>query len=237
MSGHSKWANIKERKGSVDKKRSEAFTKIAKNILTAIRVGGSSTDVEVNSHLRVAIEKAKEANMPKENIERLLASFEQRKANLASFVFEGYGPYGVPILIEVESDNKNRILSEIKSILKEYEGTLGESGSVSFRFTKVGEIESEELPEKVELELIDAGAEEFEDRVVVTKPERLDSLVKKMESLGLRVVRSEVVMRVMSPVILDKESQLQKLLDLIEALEDNEEVVRVSAGFDYVEKI
>lgn len=237
MSGHSKWANIKERKGSVDKKRSEAFTKVARNILTAIRLGGGSTDAGVNFHLRTAIEKAREADMPKENIERLLANFEQKKANLASYVFEGYGPFGIPLLIEVESDNKNRILSEIKLILREKEGNLGESGSVSFRFTKVGEIELAELSEKDELELIDAGAEDFEDRVVIVKVENLGVMAEKVKLLGLKVLRSIVAMRVISPVILNREIELNKVLDLIETLEDNEEVVRVSAGFKYVEKV
>jgi transcriptional/translational regulatory protein YebC/TACO1 len=100
MSGHSKWNNIKNRKGAQDKKRSEAFTKISKNILTAIRLGGGSANPEVNGVLKVAIEKAREVNMPKENIERLLVRFEERKANLVSIILEGYGPFGVPIVIE-----------------------------------------------------------------------------------------------------------------------------------------
>ena len=112
MSGHSKWANIKNRKGAQDKKRSEAFTKAAKDILTAIREGGGNTNPDSNVVLKAAIEKSRAVNMPKENIDRLLSRFESRKNNLSSGLMEAYGPYGIPMLIEFETDNKNRILSE-----------------------------------------------------------------------------------------------------------------------------
>ncbi|MEI8068167.1 MAG: YebC/PmpR family DNA-binding transcriptional regulator, partial [Candidatus Shapirobacteria bacterium] len=138
MSGHSKWANIKQRKGAQDKKRSVAFTKIAKNILTAIRLGGSNSNPETNSQLKTAIEKAREVNMPKENIDRLLTRFEERKANMINFYLEGYGPFGVPMVIEIETDNKNRILGEVKLIFRNYGGNLGESNSVMFQFNRVG---------------------------------------------------------------------------------------------------
>jgi len=237
MSGHSKWANIKNRKGAQDKKRSETFTKTAKNILTAIRMGGGNTNVESNSHLKVAIEKARESNMPKDNIERLLTNFEERKVNLADYVFEGYGPFGVPVVVEVQSDNKNRILSEIKFIFKDHEGNLGESGSVMFQFEKIGEIELKELPEEKEMELIDGGAEEFEEKTVLVKPETFSGLLEVVKKMGLEVERAEIVLRATNPVVLTEEQQLNKIMDLIETLEDNEEVTKVSAGFDYVEKI
>ena len=118
MSGHSKWSNIKNRKGAQDKKRSEAFTRLAKDILTAIRTNGGNTNPDANLSLKVAIDKAREANMPKENVERLLSRFEERKSNLVESIMEGYGPFGVPIIIDTETDNRNRILAEIKLILK-----------------------------------------------------------------------------------------------------------------------
>jgi YebC/PmpR family DNA-binding regulatory protein len=238
MSGHSKWANIKNRKGAQDKKRSEAFTKISKNILTAIRVGGGSANPEVNGALKVAIDKAREANMPKENIQRLLDRFEERKANLVSVILEGYGPFGVPVIIEAETDNKNRILGEIKLIFKNYGGALGESNSVMYQFDKVGEVEIESaeqntISEEKQLELIDLGATDFEDNLVFTEANNLNNFVKKLEETGITPARSEVVYRVRTPVDLASEDDLNKIMDFIDELESNDDVLGVYAGFDY----
>ena len=233
MSGHSKWSNIKNRKGAQDKKRSEAFTKIAKNILTAIRLGGGSTNLEVNATLKIAIEKAKEVNMPKENIDRLLTRFEERKANLVSIILEGYGPFGVPIIIEAETDNKNRILGEIKLILRNYEGDLGEINSVMFQFNRVGEIELEKIDENIQLQLIDLGAIDFDQNLVWVNPADFNLIIDKMANLNLKVVRSEMVYKAINPVLLKTEEQLNKILDFIEELENNDDVLGVFAGFDY----
>jgi len=233
MSGHSKWANIKNRKGAQDKKRSETFTKVSKNILTAIRLGGGSSNPEVNGQLKVAIDKAREVNMPKENIERLITRFEERKANLVAMILEGYGPFGVPVMIEAETDNKNRTLSEIKLIFRNYEGTLGESNSVSFQFKRVGEVEFEEINEEKQLELIDIGAQDFDENIALVEVEGLNNFVKKSEELGLKVVRSEVVYRAINPTMLKNEEELNKMMDFIEELEANDDVLGVFAGFDY----
>jgi YebC/PmpR family DNA-binding regulatory protein len=231
MSGHSKWANIKNRKGAQDKKRSETFTKVAKDILTAIRTGGGNTNRQVNQLLRTAIEKAREVNMPKENIERLLANFELRKANLVNYILEGYGPFGVPLIIEVESDNKNRILSEIKLILKNYDGGLGESNSVMYQFKRVGEVEFENLNEELILQLIDIGAKDFDEKVALVDLERLIEFKDKSEKMGLKVVRAETVLKSNNPVILTGEEQSETLADLMNELEENEDVVKVFAGY------
>ena len=233
MSGHSKWSNIKNRKGAQDKKRSEAFTKIAKNIMTAIRLGGGSSNPDVNLTLKIAIEKAKEVNMPKENIERLLTRFEERKANLISIILEGYGPFGVPIIIEAETDNKNRILGEIKLIFKNYDGALGENNSVMFQFNRMGEIELEKIDENDQLQLIDLGVIEFDQNLIWVNPVDINSVIDKMTSLNLKVVRSEIVYKAISPIILNNEEQLNKILDFIEELENNDDVLGVFAGFDY----
>ncbi len=233
MSGHSKWANIKNRKGAQDKKRSEAFTKISKNILTAIRLGGGSSNPEVNGALKVAIDKAREVNMPKENIQRLLDRFEERKANLVSIILEGYGPFGVPVVIEAETDNKNRILGEIKLIFKNYEGALGESNSVMYQFDRVGEVELENIDEEKQLELIDLGAMDFDENVVIVEPTSLNDFVKKVEELGMKTVRSELVYRAKTPIMLANEEQVEKMMDFIEELEGNDDVLGVYAGFDY----
>jgi YebC/PmpR family DNA-binding regulatory protein len=233
MSGHSKWANIKNRKGAQDKKRSEAFTKISKNILTAIRIGGGSADPVVNGALKVAIDKAREVNMPKENIQRLLDRFEERKANLVSVILEGYGPFGVPVIVEAETDNKNRILGEIKLIFKNYEGALGESGSVMYQFDRVGEVELENIDEEKQLELIDLGAIDFDENTVIVETLTLNEFAKKVGELGLKVVRSEVVYRAKNPMMLQNEEQVEKMMDFIDELESNDDVLGVFCGFDY----
>lgn len=233
MSGHSKWSNIKNRKGAQDKKRSEAFTRLSKDILTAIRSNGGNTNSESNLSLKVAIDRAKSVNMPKENIERLIQRFEERKANLVSVVLEGYGPFGVPVIIDVETDNKNRILSEIKLILRNYGGSLGESNSVMFQFNRIGEIEMENLDEDKQLELIDMGADDFDGNLVLVRLEGLNNLVDKIKNKEMKIVRSEIVYRPMSPIKLNNEDELNKMMDFIEELEENDDVVGVYAGFDY----
>lgn len=235
MSGHSKWNNIKNRKGAQDKKRSEAFTKISKNILTAIRLGGGSVNPEVNGTLKVAIDKAREVNMPKENIQRLLDRFEERKGNLASVILEGYGPFGVPVIVEAETDNKNRILGEIKLIFRNYGGALGESNSVMYQFDHVGEIEleTENIGEETQLELIDLGAIDFDGNIVIGEFSSLGEMTKKMADLGLKVIRAETVYRAKTPIILASEDEVSKIMDLVDELEANDDVLGVSAGFDY----
>lgn len=238
MSGHSKWANIKNRKGAQDKKRSEVFTKLSKDILTTIRSNGGNTNPESNLALKIAIDKAKTANMPKDNIERLITRFEERKTNLVSLLLEGYGPFGVPLIIEAETDNKNRILSEIKLIFRNYDGVLGESNSVMFQFKKVGEIEidveeNNEIDEEKQLELIDMGADDFDGNLVLVKMEEMSNLIKNAEENGIKIIRSEIVYRAINPIKLNSENELNKMLDFIGELEDNDDVIGVYAGFDY----
>jgi YebC/PmpR family DNA-binding regulatory protein len=235
MSGHSKWANIKNRKGAQDKKRSETFTRASKNIMTAIREGGGNSNPESNVHLKTAIEKSRDVNMPKENIERLLQRFEERKNNLVSGIFEGFGPLGIPIIIEVETDNKNRILGEIKLIFRNYGGNLGESGSVAFMFDRVGEIELEsKIEDNVELELIDAGVKDIDENTVITEVTDFGKVRDKIISMGLGIESSGLIYQCLSPVVLTNEIELNKVLDMIDQLEENDDIVNVFAGFDYV---
>ena len=234
MSGHSKWANIKNRKGAQDKKRSVTFTKVAKDILTAIRTGGGKTNLEANLHLKTAIEKAREVNMPKENIERLIANFEERKANMATYVFEGYGPHSVPFIIETETDNKNRTLTDLKLIFRDCGGSLVEGGSVLYQFDKRGEIEVESIPPEKELELIDAGVEDISGNMVYVDPLSLSELTDKIKKLGIKVIKSELVMISKMPLLLKTEEMVADVLDLVDILEENDDVVNVFTGFDYV---
>ena len=236
MSGHSKWANIKNRKGAQDKKRSEAFTKMSKNILTAVRQGGGNTNIDSNVSLKVAVEKAKEVNMPKENIQRLLERFESRKASLVSGMFEGFGPCSVPIIVEVETDNKNRTLGEIRLMFKINEGNLGEENSLRFLFDQVGEIEVTNLSEENELELIDTGAKDFDGNTILTEVSDFKKVLDKVGKLGLEVTESRLAMRAKTPVELKSEEDLEKVMELVDQLEENDDVVNVFAGFDYHEQ-
>lgn len=237
MSGHSKWSNIKNRKGAQDKKRSEVFTRAAKNILTAIRTGGGNTNREANLHLKTTIAAARDVNMPKDNIERLIANFEERKANMSSYVFEGYGPHSVPFIIETETDNKNRTLTELKLMFRNCGGSLMEGGSVLYQFDKRGEIEVEQIPADRELDLIDAGAEDISENRIYVNPGNLAEVAEKIKNMGLKVVRYELVMVSKIPLMLSREEDVADVLDLVEELEESDDVINVFTGFDYVQKV
>ena len=190
--------------------------------------------MEANSSLRVAIEKAREVNMPKENIERLIAGFEKRKANLKEYVYEGYGPFGVPVVVEVETDNKNRTLSEIKLMFKTNDGNLGDEGSVMYQFEKKGEIELEELiDEERMLELIDMGAEDIDGQTVTVSNDGFKDMAAKIKTKGWEIVRAETVLKSRTPIILETDDQVGKMIDFIEELEESDDVLNVYAGFDY----
>lgn len=227
MSGHSKWANIKNRKGAQDKKRSEVFTRASRNIMTALRLGGTG--------LKTAIDQARAVNMPKENIERLLKRYEERKANLVGARFEGFGPLGVPLIIEVETDNKNRTLGEIKLLFRDYGGSLGSEGSVDFMFDRVGEIETErKLTEDEQLLLIEAGVKDFEDETVITEMSDLTKVGDKIKEMGIGIKRMELTERCKQKIKLASEEEVIRVMDLIEALEENDDVVNVFSGFEYI---
>jgi YebC/PmpR family DNA-binding regulatory protein len=235
VSGHSKWANIKNRKGAQDQKRSATFTKMSKNIITAIKLGGNNTSPEGNSYLKTILEKAREVNMPKENITRLIEKFNQRKDHLQTLYLEGFGPHGVPVMVEVETDNKNRILGEIRLIFKTNGGSLGEEGSVGYLFERVGEIEVEKMDENLELELIDKGALEIDDKTIIVEAKSLGEMVKFLKEKNVEVTSGKLIMRSLNPISLPSEEQVGEVLDMIDELEENEEVAGVFAGFDYHE--
>lgn len=227
MSGHSKWANIKARKGSQDAKRSATFTRLAKNILTAVREGGGLVDANLNSKLRTAIEQARVANMPKENIERLLSSFVEKREHMLPMVLEGFGPAKVPLIVTAETDNKNRTLSEIKLIFRDYGGNLGESGSVAFLFEHLGEIKLEDnLSEEDQLKLIDFGAIDIRGQYVYTSPENLGVFANKIKEYGLISESCGLIYRALNPLDVP-DSEQDKLLEFLEKLEENEDVLGV----------
>ncbi len=244
MSGHSKWAQIKHKKAHTDAKRGKVFTKIVKEISVAARLGGG--DPEGNPRLRSAIEKAKEVNMPSENIKRAImkGTGELPGTTYEEVIYEGYGPGGVAILIETLTDNKNRTVSEIRHILSKNGGNMGEAGCVSWIFEKKGYI----LVEKTKVDedtlmsiVLDAGAEDMkndpkEDNYeIITSPENLNAVKEAIEKQNIPVSLSEITMLPKSYVPIDG-SAADQMVRLIDALEDNDDVQNVYANFDIPEE-
>lgn len=245
MSGHSKWASIKHKKASTDAKRGKIFTKIVKEIAIAARLGGG--DPAGNPRLRTAIEKAKEGNMPHDNIKKAVmkGTGELPGVSYEEFVYEGYGPAGVAIMIEVMTDNKNRTLPEIRTIMSKSSGSLGETGCVSWMFDKKGYIlvnkakASEELVMSVAIE---AGAEDMkndpqEDNYeIITAPEDMNTVKTALEKANISIESAEVTMLPQNYVVLD-EKPAEQMIRLMEALEDNEDIQNVYANFDISDEV
>lgn len=202
MAGHSKWSTIKRKKGATDAKRSKEFSRIIKEITVAVKEGGS--DPVANPRLRVAINNAKGVNMPKDNVDRAINRAEKEPENLQTLTFEGYGPSGIGFFIECLSDNNNRTVSVVRSIFTKRGGSLGTNGSLSFLFTQKGvfTLSEEEIAshghsdETLELELIDAGADEIErvedELIVYTAFEDFGAMQKRLDDLGITPKSAEV---------------------------------------------
>ena len=238
MAGHSKWAGIKHKKAIVDARRGKLFTKLARAITVAAKEGGG--DVEGNPSLALAVQKAKDASMPKDNIERAIAKGTGEGADAASYeavVYEGYGPGGVALLIEALTDNRNRTGSEVRHLLSKHGGNLGEPGSVAYLFDKRGLIvvDADRYSEDDLLPAIEAGAEDVavDDDVfeVLTEPGNLTAVRAALDEAGIEVSSSEVGWQPKTRVELD-EDVAGKLFRLIDALEDNDDVDAVHANFD-----
>ncbi len=245
MAGHSKWAQIKHKKAHADAKKGRLFTKIVKEISVAARLGGG--DPEGNPRLRLAIEKAKEVNMPSENIKRAImkGTGELPGVSYEEYSYEGYGPGGVAVLIEVLTDNKNRTVSELRHLMSKHGGSLGEAGCVAWMFEKKGYIlvEKGNVDEDTLMSVaLDAGAEDMkndpkEDNYeVITRPEDLNSIKESIESAGISVSLAEITMLPKSYVTLDEKNS-EQMMRLIEALEDHDDVQNVYANFDIPEEV
>jgi YebC/PmpR family DNA-binding regulatory protein len=239
MSGHSKWSTIKRQKGVTDARRGQLFTKLAREIMVAVREGGASP--EGNFRLRLAVQKARDNNMPLDNIDRAIkkGSGQAEGASLVEMVFEGYGPGGTAILAEALSDNRNRVLQEVRHIFSKHGGNLGESGCVAWLFdsrgvisVETGEMDAEELA----LQAIDAGAEDVKVEKsyveIYTTPEELEKVREALAQQDVPVASAEVLMVPKTTVELDEKAALQalKLLDKLEELDD---VQRVSSNADF----
>jgi YebC/PmpR family DNA-binding regulatory protein len=238
MAGHSKWAGIKHKKAIVDARRGAQFTKLARVITVAAREGGG--DPDLNATLANAVQKAKDASMPKDNIERAIAKGTGEGADadaIEGIVYEGYGPGGVALLIEALTDNRNRTGSDVRHLLTKHGGSLGEPGSVAYLFDKQGVIvvDAARWSEDDLIVAIDAGAldiEQDEDVFeVLTEPSDLAAVRAALEGAGIELQSAEVTQRPKTRVAVE-EQQAAKLLRLLEALEDNDDVSDVHANFD-----
>lgn len=231
MSGHSKWANIKNKKGKQDAIRGKIFTKIGKEIAVAVKEGGSNPDA--NTRLRDAVAKAKANNMPSDNIARAIkkAAGELGSVNYEEIVYEGYGPAGVAVIVSALTDNRNRTASEVRHAFDKFGGNLGTTGCVSFMFEKKGLIiieKSDNIDEdELMMEALDAGAEDFsvEDEIyeVTTAPEDFSVVREALEAKGLEFASAEVSM-IPSTTTKIEGDDVTKFLKLIDKLDDDEDV-------------
>jgi YebC/PmpR family DNA-binding regulatory protein len=238
MAGHSKWAGIKHKKAIVDARRGKLFTKLARGITVAAKEGGG--DPEGNPSLALAIQKAKDASMPKDNIERAIAKGTGAGADvdaLENVMYEGYGPGGVALLIEAVTDNRNRTGADVRHLLSKGNGSLGEPGSVAYNFDKKGVIavDGERYTEDDLMVAIDAGAEDIsldaDVYEIVTEPSDLAAVRQALEAADIEIQSAEVIQRPKALVPVDEETAA-KLLRLIDNLEDNDDVDAVHANFD-----
>ena len=238
MAGHSKWASIKHKKKVVDARRGQAFTKLARAIQVAAREGGG--DPDGNAALANAIQKAKDARMPKDNIERAIAKGTGADADAAAIepvVYEGYGPGGVAILVDALTDNRNRTGADMRHAFTSHGGNLGEPGSVAWTFEKKGELvaDASRFSEDELMPAIDAGAEDVsldgDVWEVVTGPTDLAAVRAALEEAGVELDSAELVMRPTTRTPVD-EGEVGRLMRLIEALEEHDDVQAVHANFD-----
>jgi YebC/PmpR family DNA-binding regulatory protein len=238
MSGHSKWSQIKRQKGANDAKRGAVFTKIGREIAIAARVGGG--DPDANYRLRLAVEKARSVNMPADNIKRAIerAVGDSAADQYEEIVYEGYGPGGVAILVETATDNRNRTAADVRSLFAKNGGQLAGAGAVAWQFEPRGVIalaRDGQDPDELALTAIDAGAEEMDIEAdpieLVTDPGKLEQLRTTLEGAGANIESAEVSMHAKTPIEVDEHVARQNLR-LIEALEDLDDVQRVTANFD-----
>lgn len=248
MAGHSKWANTKHRKARVDAQRGKIFTKIAREITIAAREGGD--DINANFRLRLAVQKARENNMPNDNIQRAIQkgtggqegeSFEQ--AN-----YEGYAAGGVAVMLEVLTDNRNRTVAEVRHIFSRHGGSLGESGCVSWMFNRKGLLSIEKSDIDIDeddlmLLALDAGAEdvELDDNSgvysITTDLDNFEAVRQHLEDQGIAVASFEVTMLPSNSLVVDEPEMASRILRLMEALDDHDDVQNVYANFDIPDEL
>ena len=245
MSGHSKWSSIKHKKGAADAKRGQLFTKLTRALIVAAKEGGA--DPAANLALQNAIDKARAASMPKDNIERAIARGSGSAEDGVAYEhigYEGYGPGGIAVFAEALTDNRNRTASDVRHIFSKHDGNLAESGSVAWLFERKGVIlvDADTVDEdELTMAAADAGAEdvalEGSSYEVTCAPEDLHSVREALESMGVAVAAAESTMLPKTTVAVEDETTAKKVLRLIDALEENDDVQDVYANFDIPERV
>lgn len=243
MSGHSKWASIKHKKAAQDAKRGKLFTKLIREITVAARQGGGNPDA--NARLRLAIQRAKDANMPQENIERAIkkGTGELEGTNYEEIVYEGYGPGGVAIMVDALSDNRNRTTGEIRNIFSKRGGNMAGQGAVSWIFERKGYIVIEKVAvseDKLMSIVLEAGAEDLKQEettfAITTQPQDFEKVKKAIEDNSIRIEAAEITNVPKSTVRLEGE-QAKRVLELVNELEEHDDVQNVYANFDIPDDI
>ena len=239
MSGHSKWAQIKRKKAVVDAKRGQVFTKIIKEITVAARLGGG--DEDANPRLRQAVLSAKTANMPADNVERAVQKGTGELPGIfyEEAMFEGYGPGGVAIMVEVTTDNRKRTVAELRHLITKHGGNLGETGCVAWMFNKKGLITVEKNgvnDESLLDSILTGGGDDFSDEddvyVVESTPDQMISVREQLEADGFSVISSEIMLTPQNSMSVEGETA-KRVIQLLEALDDHDDVQKVSANFDF----
>lgn len=242
MSGHSKWSTIKRQKAATDQARGAVFTKLGKAITIAVKEGGRVTDPVSNFHLRLAIEKARENNMPKSNIDRAIerARVKGGGADLEEVLYEGYGPQGVAVIAEGVTDNKMRTVSQVKNYFSANGGNLGQSGSVAYLFDRVGEIhlDKQGLDANAVLEqAVVGGAEDVEEDdnsfIVYTKPHLLNQVKVSFETKKYRILDHELTYRPKSFMTITDPQASQKIILFLDNLQNMEDIQKVHTNADF----
>lgn len=247
MSGHNKWSTIKHKKAKTDEKRGKEFTKIAKEITIAVRTGGGG-DPEMNSKLKLAVQKAKSVNMPNENIARAIkkGTGDMEGDALEEIIYEGYATAGVAVMLEIATDNRNRTASEVRHYFSKYGGNLGENGCVAWMFKRVGTISINKETLKVDeeefmLQVLDLGAEDIKDDddylEIITLPEQLMEVKEALEKEGYKLEDVDIVMSPENIVEITDEAVAAKVIKLVDLLEDHDDVQNVYTNMSIPDEI
>jgi YebC/PmpR family DNA-binding regulatory protein len=244
VSGHSKWSSIKHKKGAADAKRGKLFSKLSRAIIVAAKEGGP--DPSGNLALQNAVEKARSYSMPKDNIERAIARGSGQDSDAEAFetiVYEGYAPGGVALIVEALTDNRNRTAADVRHLFTKNDGNLGEAGSVAWLFERRGVVVVDGSADEDELTLVAAegGADDVwrdgSSWEITSPPDDLSAVREAVEAAGFSVESAELALLPKTTIEIDDESQAKKILRLIDALEENDDVQEVYANFDIPERV
>ena len=238
MSGHSKWETIKRQKGANDAKRGTLFTKLGNAIALAARAG---TDADTNFSLRLAIDKAKAANMPSANIQRAIDRVKDKSAaQLQEVLYEGYGPGGTAILVEAATDNLNRTLPEVRLAFSKHGGNIAEKGAVAFQFERKGVIRVTGTGDDLMLQALDAGAEDLQEEgtesIVYTEAKELAKVRDALNAAGIEILSAELTYVPNNSVVIEDAATAGKIMRLMDALDDQDDVTATHVNFDIPEE-